>query len=104
MRKETLLADELVATPVLALEKEILLALERFSTTLIQAAKELNPSEIAIYIFNVAKSFNSFYSVHSIANAETAEKKQLRLKLAVMTSNVLKKGMQLLGIGVPERM
>ena len=104
LRKETLLANDLAATPLLKLEKEILLALERFSTTLTQAAKELNPSEIAIYIFNVAKSFNSFYSVHSIANAETAEKKQLRLQLAVMTSNVLKKGMQLLGIAVPERM
>ena len=104
LRKETLLTDEHIATPLLPLEKEILLALERFSTTLAQAAKELNPSEIAIYIFNVAKSFNSFYSVHSIANAETAQKKQLRLQLAVMTSNVLKKGMQLLGIGVPERM
>ena len=104
LRKETLLANDLPATPLLKLEKEILLALERFSPTLIQAAKELNPSEIAIYIFNVAKSFNSFYSVHSIANAETTEKKQLRLQLAVMTSNVLKKGMQLLGIAVPERM
>ena len=80
------------------------MALEQFSSILAQAAKELNPSVIAIYIFNLAKIFNSFYTVHSIANAETAEKKQLRLQLAIMTSNVLKKGMSLLGIEVPERM
>ncbi len=89
---------------LLKLEKEIVVALEQFSTVLAQAAKELNPSVIAIYIFNLAKSFNSFYTAHSIGNAETPEKKQLRLQLAVMTSNVLKKGMRLLGIEVPERM
>ncbi len=89
---------------LLKLEKEILVALEQFSSILAQAAKELNPSVIAIYIFNLAKIFNSFYTVHSIANAETAEKKQLRLQLAIMTSNVLKRGMSLLGIEVPERM
>ncbi len=104
LRKETLDVKELPSSPLLKLEKEILLALEQFNSILAQAAKELNPSVIAIYIFNVAKSFNSFYSVHSIANAETQEKKQLRLQLAIMTANVLKKGMQLLGIGMPERM
>jgi arginyl-tRNA synthetase len=59
---------------------------------------------VAIYIFNLAKTFNSFYTAHSIANAETEEKKDLRLKMAMLTSNVLKKGMQLLGISMPERM
>jgi arginyl-tRNA synthetase len=104
LRKESLGIKDLPATQLLELEKEILVALEQFNAVLIQAAKELNPSVIAIYIFTLAKSFNSFYTVHSIANAETEEKKQLRLQLAVMTSNVLKKGMQLLGIDVPERM
>lgn len=89
---------------LLKLEKEILVALEQFTPILVQAAKELNPSVIAIYIFNLAKTFNSFYTAHSIGNAETAEKKQLRLQLAIMTSNVLKKGMGFLGIEVPERM
>ena len=105
LRKESV--DESVDTSagsLLKLEKEILVALEQFSSVLAQAAKELNPSVIAIYIFNLAKSFNSFYTAHSIGNAETAEKKQLRLQLAIMTSNVLKKGMSLLGINVPERM
>ena len=104
LRKETPEVSDVAASPLLKLEKEIIVSLEQFSTILAQAATELNPSGIAIYVFNLAKSFNSFYSAHSIGNAETEEKKQLRLQLAVMTANVLKKGMQLLGIAVPERM
>lgn len=104
LRKEPVTNEAIEYTPLLALEKELLLALEQFETVLIQAAKELNPSALAIYVFNLAKSFNSFYTVHSIANAETAEKKQLRLQLAQMVSNTLKTGMRLLGINVPERM
>ena len=56
------------------------------------------------YLFLIAKTFNSFYTEHSIANAETTEKKSLRLQLANMTSIVLQSGMQLLGIQMPERM
>jgi arginyl-tRNA synthetase len=64
----------------------------------------MNPSAIAIYVYNIAKTFSSFYSEHSIANAETEDKKQLRLQLAAMTATVIKNGMGLLGIAVPERM
>ena len=105
LRKENPAADiQTTGALFLKLEKEIVIGLEQFSAVLAQASRELNPSVIAIYIFNLAKSFNSFYTIHSIANAETAEKKLLRLQLAVMTANVLKKGMGLLGIEVPERM
>ncbi len=91
-------------TGLLKLEKDVLVMLEQYPATIDQACQEHNPSIIAMYVFNLAKNFNSFYVEHSIANAENAEKKQLRLQLAVMTANVLKSGMQLLGIRVPERM
>jgi len=91
-------------TDLLKLEKEVIIALEQFSAAIEQAAIEHNPSAIAIYVFNLAKIFNSFYTVHSIANAETAEKKQLRLSIAAMAANVIKSSMELLGINVPERM
>ncbi|MBL7730304.1 MAG: arginine--tRNA ligase, partial [Chitinophagaceae bacterium] len=65
---------------------------------------EHNPSVIAIYVFNLAKSFNTFYAELSVLNAETEEKKQLRLMLSEMTANTIASGMGLLGIGVPERM
>ena len=48
--------------------------------------------------------FGSTKAAHSIGNAETAEKKQLRLQIAGMTANTIKSGMQLMGIRVPERM
>jgi arginyl-tRNA synthetase len=89
---------------LLPLEKELILTLEQYSTAVEQAAIELNPSVIANYIFNLAKTFNSFYTDHSITNAESIEKKQLRLRIAGMTANVIKSSMELLGIEVPERM
>jgi arginyl-tRNA synthetase len=88
----------------LPLEKALIVALEQYGTIIQQACDEMNPSAIAIYIYNIAKTFSSFYTEHSIANAETEEKKQLRLQLASMTAIVIKSGMGLLGIEVPERM
>lgn len=90
--------------PLLPLEKNVIVVLEQYPATIEQACTEHDPSIIANYLFVVAKTFNSFYTGHSIANAETPAKKQLRLQLAVMTANTLKSGMELLGIRVPERM
>ena len=104
LRKEEIKNSELEAGPLLPLEKELLVSLEQYGTVLEKAAAEYNPSEIAICVFNLAKTFNSFYTEHSIANAETTEKKQLRLQISSFVANVLKSGMQLLGIKVPERM
>lgn len=64
----------------------------------------MNPSVIANYVFNLARLFNSFYAEHSVANAENEEKKHLRLSISVMTAMVIKSGLLLLGIKVPERM
>ena len=77
-------------TNLFSLEKELILTLEQYSQTIEQAATELNPSVIAGYIFHLAKTFNFFYTEHSIANAESEEKKQLRLQIATMTANVIK--------------
>jgi arginyl-tRNA synthetase len=68
------------------------------------AAADYNPAAIANYIYSIAKVYNSFYTVHSDLKAETEEKKQLRLALCNLTANIIKEGMSLLGIKVPERM
>lgn len=104
LRKNELLNDKKTGHDFLPLEKELIISLEKFATVINQAADELNPSAIAIYIYHIAKTFSSFFAEHSIASAETEEKKQLRLQLSTMTANVIKSGMQLLGINVPERM
>ncbi len=89
---------------LMPLEKELIIAAEQYPLMLEQACAEQNPSVIANYIFQLAKTFNSFYTEHSIANAESEAKKQLRLQLALFTANIIRSGMQLLGIRVPERM
>jgi arginyl-tRNA synthetase len=91
-------------TVLLQLEKELLLLLEQFGTIVKQAAQEHNPSVLAIYAFSVAKTFNTFYAEHSVMNAESEEKKSLRLQICQLTANTIKNTMQLLGIRVPERM
>ncbi|MBX2934383.1 MAG: arginine--tRNA ligase [Ferruginibacter sp.] len=89
---------------LLKLEKDLIITAEQYPAVLEQACTEHNPSLIANYIFNLAKTFNSFYNEHSIAKAETEEKKYVRIKLALFTANIIKSSMQLLGIAVPERM
>jgi len=89
---------------LLKLEKELIILLEQYPITLEQAITEHNPSVIAIYVFNLAKSFNTFYTEHSVLLAETDTKKQFRLQLSSLTANVIASGMGLLGIKVPERM
>ena len=89
---------------LLPLERELIITLEKYKHAMQDAAKEMNPSIIANYVFQLAKLFNSFYSEHSVANAENEEKKQVRVRLSVMTANVIKSALQLLGIQVPDRM
>lgn len=96
--------EQATSEGLLPLEKKLILILEQYSNAIEQAADELNPSVIANYAFNLAKTFNSFYTEHSIANAENLTKKTLRLHIAQMTSNVLFSAMHLLGINMPERM
>ncbi len=90
--------------PLFQLEKNLLLQIEQYPATIEQAAKEHNPSAICNYTFRLAQTFNSFYAQHSISQAESEAKKQLRLMLAQMTANTLQSAMALLGIEVPQKM
>lgn len=86
------------------MEKKLIMQLEQYPNILAAAASEYNPSELCNYTFQLAQIFNSFYDVHSIAKAESEEKKQLRLMTVVMTASVMRHSMSLLGIALPERM
>ena len=68
------------------------------------AADNYSPAEVANYIYNLAKQFNSFYAEHSITKAESADKQHLRAIIAGQTAYILKHGLMLLGIQSPERM
>jgi len=105
LRKESVSKHKMeFPSPLLKLEKDLIVSLEQYGTIMEQAAQEHNPSLLAIYAFNLAKTFNSFYAEHSVANAESEEKKQLRLRICTMTANIIASAMSLLGIKVPERM
>jgi len=96
--------NELSVEKLLPLERQLIIFLEKYGNIIADAGEEMDPSIIANYVFNLAKLYNSFYTEHSVANAENETKKKLRLGISVMTANVIKSGLQLLGINVPERM
>ncbi len=105
LRKTSVMnVEQLTISSLLPLEKNIIVQLEQFPAVIEEAATFFDPSKIAIYAFNLAKTFNSFYTEHSIANAESEEKKNLRSMLAQFTAQTIKTSMNLLGINVPERM
>jgi len=90
--------------PLLPAEKALLVIAEKYPGILGQALEEMSPSVVSAYAFELAQAFNTFYNLHSIANAETPGKKALRLQLAQLTSTILRSALALLGIRVPERM
>ncbi len=94
----------LTNSELLPLEKALAIELSNFPAVINEAAETLDPSKVAIYTFNLAKLFNTFYAEHSISNADTEEKKHLRIQLGILTAATLQKGMQALGIAVPEQM
>ncbi len=87
-------------------EKEIALIqkLKAYRPTVLQAGKEYNPSLIANYCYELTKEFNQFYHDYSILNADTDSQRQFRLYLAKSVADVIRNGMYLLGIEMPERM
>ena len=93
-----------IGTDLLPLEKALAMQLANFSAEVNEAAEALDPSKLAIYAFNLAKLFNSFYAELSIANAESEDKKNLRIQLGILTAATLKQAMHALGIEVPEQM
>ncbi len=95
---------QLTISDLLPLEKALAIELSNFPAVINEAADTLDPSKVAIYTFNLAKLFNSFYAELSIANAESEDKKQLRIQLGILTAATLQKGMRALGIDVPEQM
>ena len=87
-------------------DKEIALIqkLNDFGTAVAQAGFDYSPSGIANYCYELTKEFNQFYHDYSILNAATEAEKITRLVIAKNVAKVIKNGMALLGIEVPERM
>jgi arginyl-tRNA synthetase len=75
-----------------------------FSAAVEQAGKDYSPSGIANYCYELTKEFNQWYHDFSILNAESEGARLSRLVIARNVAKIIKNGMKLLGIEVPERM
>lgn len=87
-----------------AAEGALLQHLMNFNTITLMAAESYKPASLCAYLYDLAKKFNTFYHDCPIGTAPTEELKQARLALAAATGETLKKGLELLGIPVPDRM
>jgi len=85
-------------------EKEIVKAMSLFPEVITQAAHEQSPAIISNYTYDLVKLFNSFYQNHSILNADSMNTSTYRLALASKVADVIKDGLNLLGIDSPDRM
>ena len=85
-------------------EVELIQKLSEYGAAVEQAGKDYSPSGIANYCYELTKVFNQFYHDYSILNEADPQKRQQRLVIARNVAKVLKNGMALLGIEVPERM
>jgi len=85
-------------------EKTLINLLYQYPKTVLAAGDNFSPALIANYCYDLAKQFNHFYQDTPIFKEEDAAKRLLRLKLSRWVSLVLRSGMGLLGIDVPEKM
>ena len=85
-------------------EIELIQKMSEYGAAVEQAGKDYSPSGIANYCYELTKVFNQFYHDYSILNEEDEQKRQVRLVIARNVAKVIKNGMSLLGIEVPERM
>ena len=85
-------------------EVELIQKMSEFGAAVEQAGKDYSPSGIANYCYELTKVFNQFYHDYSILNEPDEQKKAVRLMLAKNVAKIIKNGMGLLGIEMPERM
>lgn len=93
-----------VNTPISEKEEGLIQMIADYAVTVKEAGKEYSPAYIANYIYDLVKEYNQFYHDFSILREENAEIKQFRLVLSANVAKIVKSGMSLLGIEVPERM
>ena len=85
-------------------EIQLIQKMDAFKVAVKDAGENYNPAGIANYCYELTKDFNQFYHDYSILSADTDAEKVTRLVLADNVAKVIKNGMKLLGIEVPERM
>ncbi len=85
-------------------EEELIKRISLFPDAVRDAGKNHSPALIANYCYELAKEYNQFYHDHPILSEEDEPVRNLRLLLSAVTGKIIRDGMSLLGIRVPERM
>ncbi|MEN4758977.1 arginine--tRNA ligase [Chryseobacterium sp. C39-AII1] len=85
-------------------EKELIMQLANYKVVVARAAEALSPALVANYVYDLVKSYNSFYQSSPILNQEDKNITQFRLNLSDLTAKTIKKSLSLLGIGTVNRM
>jgi arginyl-tRNA synthetase len=85
-------------------EKELIFLAFQYAEVIKDAGREMSPGVVCNYVYEVAKSFSSFYHECPILKESNEEQKKLRLQICHMTAYIIKSGFAMLGIHVPERM
>lgn len=84
-------------------ERQLLFLLARYEEVLAEAKSERNPAMLAQYLYDLASVFNDFYHQHPVLTGEPSLQ-GARLKLVALVSEVLARGLNILGIKVLEKM
>ena len=93
------------AVPALSTkEEEIVARVAEFAAVVRQAGQDYSPSVIANYCYDLTKEYNQFYHDYSVLREEDEARRQFRLVLSANVAKVIRLGMSLLGIEMPERM
>lgn len=87
-----------------ASEKELIMQLSNYKEVVERAAETLSPAQVANYVYDLVKSYNSFYQNNPIMNLEDENAKQFKLQISDLTAKTIKKSLNLLGINVVNRM
>ncbi|KMQ67029.1 arginyl-tRNA synthetase [Chryseobacterium sp. FH2] len=85
-------------------EKELIMQLINYKGIVSKAAELLSPALVANYVYDLVKSYNSFYQSNPILKLEDENLKQFRLNLSDLTAKTIQKSLGLLGIGTVNRM
>lgn len=90
--------------PISEKERYLVQLLTEFPLMVKEAGNEFNPALIANFLYELVKEYNQFYHDYSILKEENTDLRNFRLVLSSAVADVIKDGMALLGIEVPERM
>lgn len=85
-------------------EKEVIMLLAEFKEVIARSAESLSPALVANYVYELVKSYNSFYQNNPIVKQEDLDAKQFRLQVSDLVAKTIKKALSMLGINVVNRM